>query len=195
MKVSHHVLVLALVSLCPARDVRAQSGRPVSLQASALYVGLNGDAYSGIRGGVGAEAQVRYNVPGSWSLGAGLQYSHHSVSSLRFEPLSLVGVFAEPRLVIRVSSPKVAPYVSARLAFLRQSTAVGSVDVSATGTQVNAGGGLLLVLNQATNLDAGLTIGAVNFGDYDVTGSTVRQDAGSGTNVVFRVGLSFGVGK
>ena len=167
-----------------------QSGQLISLQGSALFVGLSGDAYEGVNSGIGAEGQVRYNFPGLWSLGVGLQYSHHSFApSYGLEPLSLFGVFVEPRRVIPMGK-SLAPYVSGRLAFLRQSTDNGAEKVSASGLQLNAGGGLLVRLGPSTNLDAGLTVGSVRFGTY-----STGNEAGSGTNWVWRLGLSHGIGR
>lgn len=144
------------------------------------------------RGGLGLEAQARHNFPNYWSVGGGLQYSRHNFSEnlTLDQPLSLVGAFIEPRRVIPTSSSKVAPYASGRLAILRQGTEVLGNNVSATGVQLNVGGGVLVAMNPKTNLDLGLTLGRVQFGEY-----STGVDAGSGTNIVLRVGISRGVGK
>jgi hypothetical protein len=189
MRAMKHVVAIVLLV---AGSVDAQSSTIWSLQASGLYVGLSGSAYDGLGGGFGAEGQVRHNFPNSWSLGGGLQYSSHSFAegSGLDRPLTLVGVFLEPRRVIPTGSSAAAPYVSARVAFLRQSTDVIDESVSASGVQLNAGGGVLVALTRKANLDFGLTVGAVRFGDYS-TGVA----AGSGANLVFRAGVSVGVGR
>lgn len=188
------MMAIAVAAIAAPALSSAQSGTPVSLQASLLYVGLSGEGYAGSGGGIGAEGQVRYNFVNSMSLGGGLQYSRHSFpEGVNLDnPLTLFGVFVEPRYVIRTSSPKLAPYASARIAFLRQSTKVGNLDQSASGTQLNAGGGVLVALNALINLDLGVTFGSVRFGKYKQ--SVTGKDAGSGTNVVLRAGLSLGVG-
>lgn len=179
-------VLLPIPSLSPA-----QSGKPVSAQASFLYVGLSGSAYEGSQAGMGAEAQIRYNFPSPLSVGGGLQYSRHEFDQASgiTEPLTLFGVFVEPRYVIRTSSDVLFPYLSGRLAFLKQSTRVSDVTVSATGMQINGGGGVLYGLTDNLLLDAGATFGAVSFGSFSGGGGR----AGSGSNVVFRVGISGGV--
>lgn len=171
----------------------AQSSKPISVQASFLYVGLSGDAYEGSQGGLGGEAQVRYNFPSPLSVGGGLQYSRHEFNEASgiTEPLILFGVFVEPRYVIRTGSAVLFPYLSGRLAFLKQSTQVSDLTVTATGTQINGGGGVLYGLTGNLVLDLGATFGAVSFGSF----SGGAGEAGSGTNVVFRVGLSTGIGR
>ena len=175
------------------------------MQASALYVGLSGAAYQGLSGGVGIESQVRYSFPDSWSLGGGMQYSRHSFAG-GFDlsaPLSLLGVFAEPRLLIRLGSSSRAAYLAARVALLKQSTTVVGVSASrdasalrsvgASGIQFGGGGGLLFVLNKTrgTNLDLGFSGGVVSFGNYSESAGGESVSAGSGMNVVFRVGVWF----
>jgi hypothetical protein len=179
------LLLLSIASLSPA-----QSGKPVSAQASFLYVGLSGDAYEGLQAGLGVEGQIRYNFPSPLSLGGGLQYSRHEFneSSGITDPLTLFGVFVEPRYVIRTSSDVLFPYLSGRLAFLKQSTTVAGIDVSASGTQFNGGGGVLYGLTDNLLLDLGATFGAVSFGSFSSGG-----EGGSGTNVVFRIGISGGI--
>lgn len=183
------VLVSALV--LPAAT-HAQSGTLWSLQGSALYVGLSGDAYEGLGGGIGAEGQLRYNFEKGWSLGGGLQFSTHSFDEglSGADNLTLFGVFAEPRKVITTSSTRAFPYISARLAFLRQGTEVAGTSVSTTGLQINGGGGVLINVAPNTNLDLGMTLGAVSFGEY-----STGIEAGSGTNFVLRAGISIGLGK
>jgi hypothetical protein len=170
----------------------AQSGKPVSAQASFLYVGLSGSAYEGLQAGLGAEGQIRYNFPSPLSIGGGLQYSRHEFDEASgiTDPLTLVGAFVEPRYVIRTGSDVLFPYLSGRLAYLKQSTKVSGATVSATGTQFNGGGGVLYGLTNNLLLDLGATFGAVSFGSFSGGGGK----AGSGTNVVFRVGVSGGIG-
>ena len=186
------VLFIAGFLSTGATSASAQSGTRFSIQGSALFQGLSGDAYECFGGGVGAEGQVRINLENGRSIGAGIQYSRHS-----FEegcgitaPLILVGVFMEPRLVLNLDATRAAPYASARLALLRQSTTVNGESSVATGVQLNAGGGILVVANERTNLDIGATIGAVQFGTY-----SNGNDAGSGLNFVLRVGISLAVGR
>ena len=81
--------------------------------------------------------------------------------------------------------------MSARLAYLSQRATFDELTVSASGTQINGGGGLLVGLSANATLDLGATFGAVSFGNF----SEGAGDAGSGSNFVVRVGLSIGLGR
>jgi hypothetical protein len=186
---------LALSTLLIAaftEPVAGQSGTPLSAQASIIFQGLSGDAYEGVSGGIGLEGQMRRNFNNGRSLGAGLQYSRHSFAEgFGIDgDLSLLGLFLEPRIILNQSGTRSAPYASLRLAFLRQSTTVDGNGVSASGIQINGGGGILVVANARTNIDIGATIGAVKFGNY-----STGVSAGSGLNFVLRVGVSLALGQ
>lgn len=196
-------LALALLLLAlPVRSSAAQSAQRWSLQASGLYVGVSGDVYAGLDAGAGAELQLRF-TPGVWSLGAGVQASSHAVREvgLETETLSLRGAFIEPRRVFDVGWSRAAPYASLRLAWLEQAIDVTvdgtTLSATASGTQVNGGGGLLVRLSPRINLDLGATYGAIRFGDGSLTidgvGTTTLEDTGgSGGNLVLRLGLAIG---
>lgn len=184
----------------------AQSAQRWSLQFSGITVGAQGEAYEGLSSGIGGEAQVRL-TPSVWSFGAGLQFSAHTVAfdDGSEEDVTLTGLFIEPRRILDVGSSSFAPYVSGRLSFLQQAIEVdagGGTTVSATasGAQVNAGGGVLFRLSPRVNLDLGATYGLINFGDVEVSatglGSTVIEGtSGTGRNLVLRLGLAIGLGK
>jgi hypothetical protein len=181
---------------------QGQSAQRWSLQVSGISVGVQGEAYEGLSQGLGLEAQVRL-TPSVWSFGAGVQYSAHDADfEGTTETVSLAGAFIEPRRILDVGSSTFAPYVSARLAFLQQSIdmTIDGYDVSATasGAQVNGGGGVLFRLSPRVNLDLGATYGLINFGDVEVEipgfgRSTVEGTSGNGRNLVIRVGLAVGL--
>ncbi len=210
MSRSTHVRAVGafLLLLAGAAPLRAQSAQRVSIQLSGLSVGTYGDAYEGLEPGAGVEAQLRI-TPGAWSFGIGGQRSSHATTTPGFtdQQVVLQGVFIEPRRVIDIGSSRVAPYLSARGAWLQQSidftltNGVEFVDVTAnaSGAQLNAGGGLLLRLSPRVNLDLGATVGVIRFGDVlvDVPGlgrTTVSGSSGTGQNVVLRVGVAIGLG-
>lgn len=212
--------VIAVTAL--STPAAAQSAQRWSIQASGLFVGVSGDAYEGLKSGPGGEVQVRV-TPSLWSYGAGLQYSTHGIDGVSGQNVALTGVFVEPRRVFDVGSPKVAPYVSARLAYLRFSLDFGDVgqmravaganpDValsaqqaranlvfSASGYQGNIGGGVLIKLSPRVNLDLGATLGTIKFGEVkaELDGRTVGSSgtsSGTGQNAVVRAGLAIGLG-
>jgi len=188
-----------------ATTARAQSAQKISLQLSGLSATVFGDEFTGWGSGVGFEAQVRYN-PSAFSIGGGFQWTTHGVDETEVDlsgfdvSLKLSGVFVEPRYIITVNSDKVAPYVSGRLSILRESgtisDATDEITFSATGTTINGGGGILVRLSERTNLDIGATYGFTKFGDATVTGDGINEtfESASGSNVIFRVGVSIGVG-
>jgi opacity protein-like surface antigen len=162
-----------------------------------------GDAYEGLKSGPGLEAQFRI-TPSVWSFGFGVQGSAHSFDDVDLgnEDVTLAGLFFEPRRVLDVGSGRVAPYVSARLAYLRQSLDIDvegtKVSASASGAQINGGGGVLVRLSPRVNLDLGATYGYIRFGDVEVDvegfGSTkVDGTSGNGSNLVLRAGFAIGL--
>jgi hypothetical protein len=190
-----------LVALAiPAGGTGAQSAQRWSLQGSALTVGVSGDAYEGLASGVGGEMQLRF-TPGRLSVGLGGQSSWHDLDLDEFgtETVRLAGAFIEPRFVFDVGADRYAPYAAARLAVLTQRVDLGDgVDASASGTQLNLGGGLLVRLTPRVNLDLGLTVGSIDFDDVEITlpgeGTfIVTGSSGSGTNLVLRAGLAIGL--
>lgn len=192
---------IALV-VAMAGPALAQSAQKVSIQASALGAALSGDEFEGWGTGSGVEAQIRYN-PSAFSIGVGFQLTRHSLEGFD-DNVSLGGGFLEPRYVIPTRSNSVAPYVSLRFSVLRESGSLevtqGKVTVAASGLTFNGGGGVLFRLAQRVNLDLGVTWGYTNFGDVTtkLNGTVVPAfsgiDAGSGTNVVMRVGVAVGLG-
>jgi hypothetical protein len=190
--------LVAVSLLVSSANVSAQAGTAWSVQGSGIFVGIGGNAFEGLTGGPGAEGQLRFNFPNRLSLGAGFQWSSHSpASGYDFDDVSLAGPFLEPRFVFLTPLPRLAPYVSLRLAYLRQKTTFDGGSSDASATQANIGGGVLVALGGTANLDLGLTYGALSFGEVTVNapGGGVSGELGSGTNLVLRAGLSIGIGR
>jgi hypothetical protein len=217
----HRLSVAALVAAtCCSTPILAQSAQRWSLQVSGLYVGVFGNAYSGLDNGFGGEVQARV-TPSLWSYGFGAQFSSHGLSRTSGNSIGLSGVFFEPRRVFDIGSAKYAPYVSGRLAYLQQAAtlqvgqarvsrptelplnltvrAASGIELSASGFQGNVGGGVLTKLSPRVNLDLGLTLGLIRFGDVTVknNGQNVGKysgTSGTGQNAVVRAGLAIGLG-
>ena len=192
--------LIGLVALLAAGTAKAQTAQRFSAQASGLFVTLSGDAYTSLDNGPGFEAQLRFN-PGALSIGGGFQFSNHDISTATLDgSIRLLGPFLEPRYVIATQSPRFAPYVSSRLAVLRQSLNVEGFDGHANGLQINGGGGVIVRLATNVNVDFGATFGYIDFGKATLTNNgtgveTETEDAESGTNWVIRIGLAFGLGR
>jgi hypothetical protein len=187
----------AIVCSFATQQAQAQSNQRLSMQLSGIFAGLQGSAYTNLGPGAGAEAQVRY-TSGTVSLGAGVQYTRHdyALAGTNF-PVGISGPFIEPRYVLPASLRDIAPYVSARFSVLRQHYSFAGFDGSSTGTTLNGGGGALLRVGSRMNLDVGATYGFTSFRRFTIddkeTGERTRLPAGSGSNVILRVGMAFGL--
>ena len=171
--------------------VSAQSAQRYALQIAGLATTIGGGDLSEAVRGYGIEPQFRFNRLVSKegyaiSLGLGAQYTKHSTE---FENLNISGVFLEPRFVPVIGSSSVFPYLSGRLAFLKQDSNFGS---SSTGYAFGAGGGLVIKLTKTVNLDAGAQLVRQKFGEF-----TFDDDGGAAmfnplTTYAAKIGLNFG---
>lgn len=195
MRVFRRFLVLAIAGIFPG-DLEAQSAQPISLQASGLFNGVFGNIFTGLRNGIGAEAQIRY-TPSAFSVGAGFEYTNHGFEG-GSEDVRLYGGFVEPRYRIHAGSNVVAPYLSARFSLLKVGFSGGDLSLSSSFIQLNGGGGLLFRLGPRVNLDMGATFGYNRLGDGTLTsksgGGSKSVESSSGSNVVIRLGLAIGLG-
>ena len=175
---------------------RQPSAQPISLQVSGLFNGVFGNAFTGMRDGVGAEAQIRY-TPSAFSVGGGFEYTNHGFEG-RPEDIRLYGGFVEPRYRIHAGSNVVAPYISARFSLLKVGFSGGDLDLTSNFIQLNGGGGLLFRLQSRLNLDVGATFGYNRLGDGTLSSKSgsgsVPVKSSSGSNVVIRVGVAIGLG-
>jgi opacity protein-like surface antigen len=188
-KIAASTVVLTLAVLLIPTRLFAQARQPYSIQGSALYT-VQDLGTSGSVGGAGAEVQFRYN-PSRFSIGLGLQYSHHQSGD---EELNLAGVFLEPRMAIDAGSDRVTPYLAGRIALLRQSSDFSTVPAfSSYGSAFGVGGGLLVHLNPRVNFDVGGAYLRQSLGDKSFPdGSSV--DFGSINGYVVKAGFTFGLG-
>jgi len=179
-------------------NAAAQVQNPFSVQASALFEQVYGDAAQwrlneSLPAGYGVEGQVRY-TPSALSLGGGVQWTTHNwTDGGEDSKLSLLGAFLEPRYVLPATD-RIGPYLSARLALTKLKLKVAGEEVgTATGTTINGGGGILVALAPRMALDIGATFGYTNFGDLENNGTPTGLKTGSGTNLIARVGLAIGL--
>ncbi len=192
--------IFLIAGVCTAmalHGLQAQSAQRLSIQGSGLFINLFGNAFSNAKAGYGFEAQVRY-TPSALSLGAGFQYTRHSLEGTDLHA-NLVGGFFEPRYVFSTSSSSLFPYLSGRfyVVQLRSTNEAAQIRTTSTGVAANGGGGVLVRLASRVNLDLGATFGYCKFGEFKsedlVTGITGTSEGNNGTNVVGRVGLTLGI--
>ncbi len=188
------IALACLLAAAPATTA-AQSAQRFSVQGSALYANLMGDAYAKLNNGIGAEAQLRY-TPGALSVGGGLQWTHHT-TTIGTAPMSLYGFFIEPRYVIATRSNTVAPYLSLRLSVLKQRISDDQFIGKATGLTDNVGAGILFRLGSRMNVDIGGSFGYTIFSSLVLTdktnNTTTTGVAGTGSNLILRTGLAVGI--
>jgi hypothetical protein len=192
--------------------LRAQTAQPISVQLSALYEGLAGDAFEDVKAGAGFEAQLRY-TRGEWSVGLGYQTVRHRYRYCALPTSSGAcladiagrirgsGIFFEPRYVFDAGSDVYAPYLSGRFSIVAQNSVGDPIyDFSVTGSSANGGGGLLFRMTPRINFDVGGTVGYTRFTKYRAedrqTGAVISGSTGgaSGSNFVLRVGVAIGIG-
>ncbi len=182
-------LILPALLLLPTSSA-AQSAQKYSFQASALGSFPGGDLGT-VKAGVGWEAQIRWN-PGAFSFGVGIEQTFHDVDNAPDLNVRLTGGFFEPRYVIDTGSDKAAPYLAGRFASSEMQLKEFGSSSTAFGYTVNAGGGVLVRLGPAMNLDLGITLGWKDLGETTVQNTIF--DLGTGTNLIIRAGLAFGFG-
>lgn len=179
------------LSLLCAAPAAAQSAQAVSLQVSGLAGAIT--FRDTLQFGAGAEAQIRFNRVlasdgGVLSIGVGAQYTHHSFAAgQRFD---VTGEFLEPRYAFALSSERFFPYLSARIAVLRQTSNV--VDAS-NGFAAGAGAGFGYALGRNLNLDVGAAVLVQQFGHTTITASRQPYAFGTMPGYALKIGLSIGL--
>lgn len=161
-------------SVALSASATAQSAQKYAVQFAVLSTSIDGTSGNSI-GGVGVEPQIRYNLAyakeslGGLTLGLGGQLTSHSSGG---DDLKISGLFLEPRWVPNTGSSRFFPYISGRLALLRQSSNFGS---ASGGTGIGAGGGFAIKLAPTVNLDAGLALVRQQFGAFVFTDNTAGE--------------------
>ncbi len=179
---------LALLSAVGVGSVAGQ----VSFGVAGLYATLSGSDFSGTNAGIGADGQVRFSLGSAVTLGAGAQYTTHSVDGIS-ENFNVIGIFAEPRYMFAAGASKVHPYLAGRGGWLRQSISSGGNDLKASGFFFGGGGGLVVGLGTSASLDLSVIFASVNFGEQELNGSPTGFKP-SGTSLALRAGILFGGG-
>ena len=182
--------VAALVCVLCSRSACAQSEQAHSLQASFLVTTIRFNGSNA--GGNGFEGQFRFNHTriterGVLSIGVGGQTTQHELPG---SSITIAGAFIEPRFAFAGSSSKFFPYVSARLAVLRQS----SPDMNSTyGGAVGAGAGFAYAINTRTNLDIGAGLLVQTFATTTVSGSIQQYAFKPFPGYAAKAGISLGL--
>ena len=183
--------VLALVAVAPAAHAQRHSDRHTppwerrsspgfAIGGAGLYTGVRDSDVGRVRDGYGFDVHAAVGVS-AFALAGGYQ---RTVQSLRDTDtdVTLQGPYVEPRVAL-ASGGNFTPYLTGRVAFLRQRVSGDVVSVSnATRTSVGGGLGMLVALGPAVHLD--LTAQYTRF--------DVRQGTRHGDGALLRAGMVFG---
>lgn len=173
---------LALV-LLPA----AAGAQEVRFGLGAGWYQPGGDDFDDTDGGLGYHGSVGLALTESVELDLGAQWSRHDVT-FSTDDYDVVALYAEPRLFLGDSGP-LRPYLSGRLAWVRQSIAVEGVSRHSTGVGGAGELGVAVALGPSVDLEGGLSLGFLSFGDFETDAGTLQDTDSSGRAVGVRVGL------
>jgi opacity protein-like surface antigen len=181
--------VAAFALLSAASPLAAQRGVPpwerraeptFAVGGAGLYAGIRGSEAGRVRDGYGFDVHAAVGVS-AFALAGGYQRSVQALRDTDTE-LTLQGPYVEPRVALAPGG-SFTPYLTGRVAFLRQKAEGDVVTVSgSTRTSVGGGLGLLVSLGPAIHLDL-----AAQYTRFDV-----QQDTRRGDGALVRAGLLFG---
>lgn len=179
--------LLAATSLASTADAQRhtppwerRAGPTFAVGGAGIYTGPRGSDATRVQDGYGFDVHAAIGVS-AFALAGGYQ---RSVQSLRDTDtdVTLHGPYVEPRIALATGG-SFTPYLTGRVAFLRQQVRGDVVTVSgATRTAVGGGLGMLVTLGPAVHLDL-----AGQYTRFDVSADT-RQNDGA----LLRAGLVFG---
>lgn len=175
------------------------------MQSSLASDDLEDDFETEFDAGFGFFALASWHT-GPFSLGGGVQRTTHGVE-FNDEDLAVLSLFAEPRMRFTLAaSPRLMPYVAARVGYSKLSSEVlvddgadeFTVDVETSGIMFGGGAGLLFALTPNAAIDAGAHFNSTGYGDVEVSGfgesETIPDSDGRANQLAFRVGVSFRFG-
>jgi hypothetical protein len=114
-------VLLLLMAAVGAAD--AQQAVRAGLSGVGGYYLLEGDDFEEVDHGFGAEGVLRFTLLNRLQLGGGVHWSRHRIDFLDTD-VSVMVIFAEPRLTFARESPQVAPFLAGRAAYALQSADV-----------------------------------------------------------------------
>jgi hypothetical protein len=130
---------------------------------------LGGDANQYVQTGTGVDLSVGYVFPVGIFLRGGTHFGILKIDQL--SPVyTLAGWHAEAGFVARELASRWAPFVAARIDLTREQVESARSTFSAWGTTLSGGGGAFFRVGSLLTLEGGLSIGAMNLGDYTFWG-------------------------
>jgi outer membrane protein with beta-barrel domain len=187
--------LVALVAAVAAAPASAQYATPhLALEGNALYGTMSGRDVRDLGDATGFDVQARLGIQ-AFSIGGGYLQTSQSLSGASSN-VRLRGPFVEPRINLPFYYSSFTPYISGRLARLKQFDDQG--DTGLTATSVGGGLGVLVRLAPAIHLNLAGTYQSTRYkyddvssGLFDVTSDPQHV---SGNSFDLRAGLSLGFG-
>lgn len=203
---ARHFALLGIALVATASAAGAQSAPAIEHRASrevrqpygpfaeggAVFVALNGNDFSGVADGIGADLLAGYSF-GPFKLAAGVQHTSHDVDDVS-ENVMLDVAFIEPRYEFDLGAGTVTPYVFGRFGGVTEKLESASRTFEANGYMAGAGAGIRLQVARALsfNLSGMYTRLAIDDATSGGTAAPGSDTAGSG--LVARAGFSFRFG-
>ena len=156
------------------RSGEHQSDQPASVFATqpgvalGLSAGFNvqaGGSSGGIQNTVGYEGYLRYGAPFGLFVLGGIHISAHEIDGAS-PTYRLTSFFLEPRFVALKLSSRWAPFVSGRLALIKETVDQPGAKFRASGYSFGGGAGALYYLTPQVALEGSFSVGVARLNDY-----------------------------
>jgi hypothetical protein len=171
----------------------AQQAIRVGLAGVGGYFMLEGDDFEEVDDGFGAEGVLRLSLLNRLQVGGGVHWSRHHLGFLQSD-LSVLVIFAEPRLTFARESPRVVPFVAGRIGYALQSTEIrtqgGQIEVDAAGYLLGAVAGLEFPLTSNLALETSGSYYWISLREGEVSGLPITLPEARGHALGIRAGIS-----
>ncbi len=155
----------------PWRTVHFVAPDGWGVQLSGEFVSHNGTGTSHIAPTGGVTLEIRHTT-GNIQVGVGLQHSVHSLGNIP-EQYGLLGLFAEPRYVLRGFSDRIAPFFGARGGLFFERVAKSGANFKASGLGIGGTAGIIYQLSSQVGLEIGAAFDKQWFSDFTFKGEAV----------------------
>jgi hypothetical protein len=138
-------------------------------------VGLSGQAggsSGGIQNAVGYESYLRFGAPFGLFVIGGIHISKHEIDGAS-PNYRLTSFFLEPRFVALKLSSRWAPFVSGRLALVKEAVDSRGAKFRASGYSLGGGAGALYHLTSQAALEGSFSVGVAKLNDYVFRGEAL----------------------
>jgi hypothetical protein len=169
-----------------------QSGQDTAIFATqpgvgvGLSVGFDGQVSSSIQNSLGYEGYLRYGTSFGLFLLGGIHISTHNIDQAS-PSYRLTSFFFEPRFVALNLSPRLAPFISGRLAFIQEGVDQPGAEFKASGYSLGGGLGAVFQLMPQVALEGAFNLGVATLGGYVFRGESAwyncLQDLEPGTSL------------